>query len=106
MKAKLKLGAGMGRRKHARKGKKRPVNGKGKKKISFQKYKKIIGDELRKAKPRTAKSAIVSAWKSAKAIKLKKNVTVGKVPGMIRVPKTGGVLPLIPIFAALSKTKQ
>lgn len=50
-----------------------------------------------KEKPRTFGDAIAVALKSAK--KYKKKI---KSPRVIPVPKTGGVLPLIPIFAALS----
>lgn len=104
MKSKLKLGAGMSRR-NTKKVKK-PMVGKGRKRISFARFRKMIGDQMKRSKPKTVVSAIESALKTAKAIKVKKNVTVGKVPGMIRVPKTGGFLPLIPIMAALGTLKK
>lgn len=58
----------------------------------IQKIKKII----LKHKPNTLGAAIRIALKIAKTVK-----KINK-PRVIEVPKTGGILPLIPIFAGLS----
>lgn len=58
-----------------------------------------IRSELKKIKPCNKKSAIKYAYSIAKKILSKKKFTL---PRMIPLPKTGGVLPLILIFAGLS----
>lgn len=79
MKTKLKLGAGI------------------------HKFKTIVSkirSQLRKFKPKDNKSAIKFAYSAAK--KLVSNKSKVRIPRVIPIPKTGGVLPLIPIFAGLS----
>lgn len=79
MKTKLKAGAGV----------------KGFKNIVSQ-----IRSKLRQFKPKNKKSAIKFAYLAAKKL-LSKNCGV-RLPRVIPIPKTGGFLPLIPIFAGLS----
>lgn len=55
---------------------------------------------LKKVKPRNSKHAIELAYMAAKKIFHKNNRI--KLPRIIPIPKTGGILPLIPIFAGLS----
>lgn len=59
-----------------------------------------IGRHLKKIKPKSNKDAIKIAYLTAKKI-----ISGDKklyLPRLIPVPKTGGILPLIPIFAGLS----
>lgn len=66
-------------------------------------FKKVISEirsKLKKYKPKNTHSAINFAYKAAKKL-LSKNGGV-RIPRVIPVPKTGGILPLIPIFAGLS----
>lgn len=65
--------------------------------INFRNMANSIKRKLSKSRSRTVADAIAVALKTAK--KQKNKVKVGRV---IRIPKTGGVLPLIPIFAGLS----
>lgn len=59
-----------------------------------------IKSGLKKNKPKNNKNAIEFAYSAAKKIIAnKKNVTI---PRMIPLPKSGGFLPLLPIFAGLS----
>lgn len=59
--------------------------------------------ELKKNKPNTFKSAIKIALKAAKTTIQQNKRNINKeIPRVIPVPKIGGVLPLIPIFAGLS----
>lgn len=55
---------------------------------------------LKKVKPKSNKHAIKLAYMVAKKIFTKNNHI--KLPRIIPIPKTGGILPLIPIFAGLS----
>lgn len=59
-----------------------------------------IRAQLKKFKPKNSKSAIKFAYLAAKKL-LSKNTGV-RLPRIIPIPKTGGILPLIPIFAGLS----
>lgn len=54
---------------------------------------------LKSVKPKCRKMAIELAIGAAKEISTNSNI---KLPRLIPIPKTGGVLPLIPIFAGLS----
>lgn len=81
MKAKLKVGAGK------------------KQKNMFNKVISSIGSRLKKLKPKTEKAAIKHAYTLAKKLFSK---TKTCLPRFIPIPKTGGILPLIPIFAGLS----
>lgn len=66
--------------------------------IGFTKAIKRIKKQVIKKNPNTLGDAIKIALKSAKSMTKKKI----KSPRIIKVPKTGGILPLIPIFAGLS----
>lgn len=112
MKGKRKLGMGCdtSRKSRTRKGtKKRRRNGNKIRKIAFGSG--IVGkvrNVLRKAKyrPATAKDvkttshiALQAARRYLKAAGGKRNI---RTPRIIPIPKVGGILPLIPIFAGLS----
>lgn len=58
-----------------------------------------IRSELNKIKPKNNQSAIQTAYLAAKKLFTKHRV---RLPRVIPLPKTGGILPLIPIFAGLS----
>lgn len=79
MKAKLKSGAG--------------VKG-------FNKAVSKIKSHLKRSKPKNTKAAIKCAYFAAKKF-LANNKRV-RLPRVIPLPKTGGILPLLPIFAGLS----
>lgn len=79
MKAKLRTGAGV---------------------QSFKSSVNKLKSVLRKIKPKNNKHAIELAYLAAKKIFHKNNRV--KLPRIIPIPKTGGILPLIPIFAGLS----
>lgn len=79
MKAKLKAGAGV---------------------HTFKNIVSKIKSKLKKVKGKNRNKAIKIAYAAAK--KLFKNVGKVTLPRIIPVPKTGGILPLIPIFAGLS----
>lgn len=79
MKAKLKAGAGI-----------RP----------FMSIVKKIQSQIKKLKSKDNRTAINFAYSAAK--KLFKNKKGIRLPRCIPIPKTGGFLPLIPIFAGLS----
>lgn len=67
-------------------------------------FKKVISHTktyLKKLKPKGKKLAIELAIAAAKEMTANTDV---KLPRVISIPKTGGVLPLIPIFAGLSAT--
>lgn len=81
MKAKLKAGAGFKRRK-------------------FKTLVSKIHSEVKKNKPKGTKSTIKHAYAAAKKL-LSKKCKI-RLPRVIPLPKTGGILPLIPIFAGLS----
>lgn len=69
-----------------------------KKKCTFRNLIKKANSAVRKLKPNNLKKALAIALKKVK--QNKKSVVT--IPRIIPVPKTGGVLPLIPIFAGLS----
>lgn len=79
MKTKLKAGAGI---------------------KSFKTIISKIRSHLKKYKPKSNISTIKCAYKAAKKL-VSKNSKV-RLPRIIPIPKTGGILPLIPIFAGLS----
>jgi hypothetical protein len=79
MKAKLRAGAGV---------------------RSFMKIVKTIQNKIKKTKPKDKRTAIRYAYAAAK--KLFGNKKGLRLPRCIPVPKCGGILPLIPIFAGLS----
>lgn len=79
MKAKLKAGAGV---------------------HTFKSAVSKIRSKLKKLKNKDSNNAIKIAYAAAK--KLFKNKKGVRLPRIISIPKTGGILPLIPIFAGLS----
>lgn len=95
MKAKTKFGMGLKRKKNN--GGKKKKKGKN---VSFSQILKNARIASRPFEKNNMKGAISSALAAAK------NVVKGKTkrlpPRVIQVPKTGGVLPLIPLFAGLS----
>lgn len=66
-------------------------------KMKFTKAIDHIKKQVLKGKPSTVGDAIKIALKSAKS--LKKRISANRI---VKIPKTGGLLPLIPIFAGLS----
>jgi hypothetical protein len=68
--------------------------------ISFPKVLKKIKNKLVRSKSKTANDAIFVALKAAHQEKKKKKGI--KPSRIIKIPKSGGILPLIPIFAGLS----
>lgn len=116
MKAKSAMGAGLdrGRRKNVRSKKAKSGSG-----LRYQKNKpvsihkafrsavKVAKSTIQKHKPRTVAHASELALRAAKAVikdhKISKHgASNGGLPRIIPVPKIGGILPLIPIFAGLS----
>lgn len=79
MKTKLKAGAGI---------------------KSFKSFVSKIRSHIKNNKPKSDISTIKCAYKAAKKY-ISKNARV-RLPRIIPIPKTGGILPLIPIFAGLS----
>lgn len=77
------------RRRQTKKSKRKP--------ICFAKAVGKIKKHILKGKPKTLGDAIKIALKSAKNINKKIKPT-----RIVKIPKTGGILPLIPIFAGLS----
>lgn len=74
------------------------VKSKKNKKLTFSNLIKKSKNVLKKSKPTNLKSAVAVALKNIKRVKKSEIIQ----PRIIPVPKTGGVLPLIPIFAGLS----
>lgn len=79
MKAKLKSGSGI---------------------KTFKSFVSKIRSKIKKLKPRCNKTLINVAYSAAK--KIFPNISKIRVPRVIPLPKSGGILPLIPIFAGLS----
>lgn len=110
MKAKTKLGMGMKRTRVGGCIKKRIKSSlRGRKKSVPQIFRSAIKNakgEIKKHKPKTvpdaAKLAIQAAKLTLKNHKLTKATLQNGLPRIIPVPKIGGALPLIPIFAGLS----
>lgn len=92
MKAKVKLGMGHGKRKAS----KRKIKMK-KMKTSFKSFIAKAKKAVRLIKPPNMTKALAAAMKSYGS--LKRSVTL---PRVIPINHTGGILPLIPIFAGLS----
>lgn len=98
MLTKVKTGAGLQNRKGDKNCSKRITSGNGFK----NKLKNVITKtkkHIRKLKPKGKKMAIELAMAAARELVDDSSV---KLPRIIPIPKTGGVLPLIPIFAGLS----
>lgn len=107
MKAKRKLGMGMkNKSKNKSKTKKKNKTKTVAVKQVFQKAIKEAKSEIAKKRPQTVPSAAQVALNAAKAAVKNHTISKGKIEGglprIIPVPKIGGVLPLVPIFAGLS----
>lgn len=103
MKAKSKMG--MGVKKQSRCCKKKKSSTKSVPQI-FRKAIKNAKSEIKNQQPKTIPNAVKLAIQAAKVAvknhKISKSVAQSGIPRIIPVPKIGGVLPLIPIFAGLS----
>lgn len=67
-------------------------------KMCFTSALRKVKKSISRNKPKTVEDAIKIAIKSAKTIKGK----MKPASRVVKIPKTGGILPLIPIFAGLS----
>lgn len=68
-------------------------------------FKSLVSDTWKKtksAKPKTSDDIVRAAISAAEEIALENSGGVSRQPRIIPIPKTGGVLPLVPIFAGLS----
>ena len=74
-------------------------NGKGI--VPFPMLVKMAKFAISRYKPKTAQEAIKTATDAVRSAKVIARST-GKIPEVVSLPKTGGILPLIPIFAGLS----
>lgn len=108
MKMKTKFGMGMGcgegkKKRKQQKTKKIKTGGGAKKKLPT--FNQIVGKSKQKItkvkKPQTLRKSIQLALQVARKVSAKDKKSIKK-PRIIKVPKTGGILPLIPIFAGLS----
>lgn len=96
-----KLGAGLKEKKQrVKKSNKRNNKAYKKQKTTFNQLVKKTQNVLNQAKPNTIDDALLVAIKAAKHFK-KQNV-IADPPRIIRIPKSGGILPLVPILAGLS----
>lgn len=68
-------------------------------KKSFKEIVSRTKKHIKKVKPKCKKAAIELAIAAAKELAEKSSVNI---PRIIPIPKTGGLLPLVPIFAGLS----
>lgn len=109
MKAKSKMGMGIKSRKKKNKKLGQIRRNKMKKltvKQIFREATKTARDVIKKKKPKTlpdaAKLALTAAKLAVKGKRPGKDTIKNELPRVIPVPKIGGVLPLIPIFAGLS----
>lgn len=98
MLAKVSLGAGLKNKNNNGLAQTKSKNGTGLKR-HLKHIIKHTKKNLQKLKPKCKKMAIDLAIAAAKELVTDSSI---KLPRMIPVPKTGGVLPLIPIFAGLS----
>lgn len=104
MKAKVKLGWGMAIKKPKKIGEKKCVKrGAGLKvrKTSFNHLLKTAKLAIKRSKAGTVKDMIGAAVRAAKR-EVSPTASSSSLPRVIPVPKRGGILPLIPIFAGLS----
>lgn len=67
---------------------------------TFKSFVSKIKAKIKNLKPKDSKTLINAAYSAAK--KIFPNIQKIRVPRVIPLPKTGGILPLIPIFAGLS----
>lgn len=98
MKVKTKLGMGMRARRKSMKRKKSRKIKKIMKKKTFKQLVSSIGRAVKLTSPLTGSKAVAIALKVAKKYKSK----AMKVPKVIPMERSGGILPLLPIFAGLS----
>lgn len=95
MKGKVALGSGMGKKNK----KKKSGSKKTKKCCTFKKMIAYTKKALKITKPRSADHILDTALAAAKHVGQSKKVSK---PRIIQLPKSGGLLPLVPIFAGLS----
>lgn len=98
-KRKVRVGAGLGT-KPRRKSKSRRKTKVRQKRLSFQRLVKNARIAIRKSKPQTINEAISTALQSVKKTRKGKKVDAPK--RIIQLPKSGGILPIVPILAGLS----
>lgn len=67
--------------------------------ITFTSLTRKIKKHVLQQKPKGVNEAIKVAMRGTSAVKNLKKI---KLPRVIKIPKTGGILPLLPIFAGLS----
>lgn len=96
MKGKVAFGGGLKKKKKSATKKKI----KAKKCCSFKKMVAHAKKALKKARPQNADQILSTALLAAKHVGQSQKVS--KPPRIIQLPKTGGFLPLVPIFAGLS----
>lgn len=105
-KRKVRVGAGFGtrtkpqRKSRAQRKTKSRRKTKAVKRLTFQTLVKNAKIAIRKSKPQTINGAIGAALKSVQKTRRGKKVVTPK--RIIQLPKSGGVLPLLPILAGLS----
>lgn len=108
MKAKTKMGMGVKQTKKKRvvkKSKKNVTKKKCTKKIlqsAISVAKKTLSNKNASSVQEASKLALSAANAVVRQEKIRKRDLVDKAPRIIPVPKTGGIIPLIPIFAGLS----
>lgn len=105
MKVKSRAGMGIGTKRTTKQGKKSSVKKPTVKKI-FQHAVKTAREIVKLDKPKrltdAAKLAVNAARLAVKGIKPNRKIIESGLPRIIPVPKVGGILPLVPIFAGLS----
>lgn len=108
MKAKTKLGMGVNQMKKNKVEKKKKKNGAKKKcakkilRTAINVAKKTLLNNNASSVKEAAKLALPAANAVVRQEKIRKRDLVDKAPRIIPVPKTGGIIPLVPIFAGLS----
>lgn len=105
MKAKARAGMGIGMGTKAKKGKKVSKKRPTVKRVfqhAVRTARKIVKLDKPKRLPDAAKLAVNAARLAVKGIKPNKKTIESGLPRIIPVPKVGGILPLVPIFAGLS----
>jgi hypothetical protein len=81
--------------------KRQPIRRK-KKCCSFKSLVSKTKKQIKATNPKTADDMVKAAMSAAKEITIQSNGVVSGQPRIIPIPKSGGVLPLVPIFAGLS----
>jgi hypothetical protein len=89
------------KKKKKNKSKKKKKNSSNANKCTFNGLLKRTKAVMKSVRPKTADQILNCALNAAKRVTSKRNPKI-RVPRVIPIPKTGGVLPLVPIFAGLS----